>query len=35
MTYATVSQLATSMLGALAATLVFVSAAVGPLGQFI
>lgn len=35
MTFANLQQLAVSVVGALIATTIFVSAAVGPVGQFI
>ena len=35
MTYASLNQLAVSIVGALFATTIFVTAAVGPVGQFI
>jgi hypothetical protein len=35
MTYANIQQLAVSALGALFAATIFISAAVGPVGQFV
>jgi hypothetical protein len=35
MTYANLSQIATSLLAALVTSTIFISAAVGPVGQFI